>query len=83
MATQVKSMNEGIDIDDTNLSILLYADDIVILAPNDSNSQCMLNGVISGDKVLIVVGQILFILDLALLSVQQLVLIVMIIISAM
>ena len=76
-------MHKGIDIDGTNLSILLYADDTVILAPNESNLQCMLNGVISGDKVLIVVGQILFILDLALLSVQQLVLIVMIIISAM
>ena len=36
-------MNKGIDIDGTNLSILLYADDIVILAPNESNLQCMLN----------------------------------------
>jgi hypothetical protein len=30
-------------IDGTNLSILLYADDIPILAPNESNLQCMLN----------------------------------------
>ena len=36
-------MNKGIDIDGTDLSILLYADDIVILAPNESNLQCMLN----------------------------------------
>jgi hypothetical protein len=43
LATQIKSMNKGIDIDGTNLSILLYADDIVILAPNESNLQCMLN----------------------------------------
>jgi hypothetical protein len=42
-------MHKGIDIDGTNLSILLYADDTVILAPNESNLQCMLNGVISGD----------------------------------
>ena len=42
MATQIKSMNKRIDIDGTNLSLLLYADDIVILAPNESNLQCML-----------------------------------------
>jgi hypothetical protein len=49
LATQIKSMNKRIDIDGTNLSLLLYADDIVILAPNESNLQFMLNCVNKGE----------------------------------
>ena len=39
----VKSLNKGIPIGDQNLSILLYADDIVILSENASDLQIMLD----------------------------------------
>ena len=45
LATEIKSLNKGIDVDYINVSILLYADDIVLLSPNESNLQCMLDHV--------------------------------------
>ena len=52
LAIGVKGMNCGIDIDGLNLSILLYADDIVIMVPDEKKLQDMLdlymNGVVNG-----------------------------------
>lgn len=42
LATGVKELNCGIDINDFNLSILLYADDIVLMAPDENSLQKML-----------------------------------------
>ena len=40
----INSLNAGIPIDDTNMvSILLYADDVVLLAPDEESLQRMLN----------------------------------------
>ena len=36
-------MNFGIDIDDLQLSILLYADDVALIAPDAESLQLMLN----------------------------------------
>ena len=41
--TCVKDLNCGIEIDTGELSILLYADDIVLMAPSVKNLQKMLN----------------------------------------
>ena len=41
----VKSLNKGVPIGDQNLSILLYADDIIILSENASDLQSMLDSV--------------------------------------
>jgi hypothetical protein len=43
LARDIKSLNCGINIDDTMVSILLYADDIVLLAPTEEKLQCMLD----------------------------------------
>ncbi|KAK6191131.1 hypothetical protein SNE40_002872 [Patella caerulea] len=43
LAQEIKNLNLGIDIDGFNLSILLYADDIVLLATCEKNLQLMLN----------------------------------------
>ena len=43
LATGIKDLNCGIEINDINLSILLYADDIVLIAPSESALQTMLN----------------------------------------
>ena len=43
LAQEIKQVNLGIPIDDVNLSILLYADDIVLVAVNEINLQKMLN----------------------------------------
>ena len=39
----VKQMRLGVDIDDQELTILLYADDIALIAPNVQSFQLMLN----------------------------------------
>ncbi|MES9881007.1 MAG: reverse transcriptase family protein [Sedimenticola sp.] len=45
LADRLKSLNCGIDIDGYNLCVLLYADDIAIIAPNEESLQTMLNEV--------------------------------------
>ena len=43
LATNIKNLNLGIKMGDINLSILLYADDIAIIAENEKDLQTMLN----------------------------------------
>lgn len=43
LAQEIKQGNFGVSIEDMNLSILLYADDIVLIAENEVNLQNMLN----------------------------------------
>lgn len=43
LAQEIKRANLGIDIDDLNLSILLYADDIVLVAEEEAKLQKMLD----------------------------------------
>ena len=43
LATGIKELNLGVDVDGCNVSILLYADDIVLIALNENNLQCMLD----------------------------------------
>ncbi len=43
LAQEIKQVNLGVRIEDMNLSILLYADDIVLIAENEVNLQNMLN----------------------------------------
>lgn len=43
LVTDVKSLNLGIDIDGCKVSILLYADDIVLIAESESDLQKMLD----------------------------------------
>ena len=43
LATGIKDSNCGIEIDTGELSILQYADDIVLMAPSVKNLQKMLN----------------------------------------
>ena len=43
LATGIKNLNCGLDINDYNLSILLYADDIVLIAPSERALQKMLS----------------------------------------
>ena len=43
LAREIKTLNLGVDIDDLQLSILLYADDISLIAPDASSLQKMLN----------------------------------------
>jgi hypothetical protein len=45
LALSVKALTMGVDIDNYNVSLLLYADDIVLIAPNANNLQIMLNNV--------------------------------------
>ncbi|KAK3104741.1 hypothetical protein FSP39_009031 [Pinctada imbricata] len=42
LATEVKNLNKGIDIGSDKLSILLYADDIALIAENESDMELML-----------------------------------------
>ncbi len=37
LAQEIKQASLGVSIDDVNLSILLYADDIVLIAENEFN----------------------------------------------
>ena len=50
LAVEVKSLNCGIDIDICNVSILLYADDIVLLSPDETSLQQMLDVIVSWCK---------------------------------
>lgn len=43
LAAEIKQMNLGIDIGELQLSILLYADDIALIAPDADSLQLMLN----------------------------------------
>ena len=43
LAEEIKALNKGIEINADNVSILLYADDIVLIAPTEENMQAMLD----------------------------------------
>ena len=43
LATEIKDLNVGVPVPDIDISLLLYADHIVILAPNEEKLQSMLN----------------------------------------
>ncbi|MCG8113538.1 MAG: reverse transcriptase family protein [Candidatus Thiodiazotropha taylori] len=43
LAQEIKSLNTGVDIDEVQLSILLYADDVALIAPDANSLQIMLN----------------------------------------
>ena len=45
LAVEVKSLRCGVDIDGRQVTILLYADDIVLLAPNESSLQKQLHAI--------------------------------------
>jgi hypothetical protein len=47
LAVEIKGMNKGVKIGNQNISILLYADDIVLLAENEENLQIMLDHMFS------------------------------------
>ncbi len=42
-AKEIKDLNIGISIGDISISILTYADDIVLLAENEKDLQCRLD----------------------------------------
>jgi hypothetical protein len=43
LVNEINSLNKGIIINDLQVSVLLYADDVVIVAENEDNLQTMLN----------------------------------------
>ena len=43
LADKIKNLNLGIKIGDTEISILMYADDIILIAETQEGLQCMLN----------------------------------------
>ncbi|CAC5389157.1 unnamed protein product [Mytilus coruscus] len=43
LADDIRSLNAGVDIGDLYVSILLYADDVALMAPNEQNLQKMLD----------------------------------------
>ena len=43
LANEIKQMNLGVDIDELQLSILLYADDVALSAPDADSLQLMLD----------------------------------------
>ena len=50
LAVQVKNLNKGVQIDDYNLSILLYADDIALISSSEIGLQYSLDTVDSWCK---------------------------------
>ena len=45
LATEIKLLNAGVELDDCTISLLLYADDIVLIAPDEVSLQTQLNAV--------------------------------------
>ena len=43
LATEIKNLNAGVDTSDGTVGILLYADDIALIAPSEKNLQKMLD----------------------------------------
>ena len=43
LALRIKAMGKGVHVDNEHISILLYADDIVLIAENETDLQYMLN----------------------------------------
>ena len=43
LATEIKDLNVGVPVADIDISLLVYADDTVLLAPNEEKLQSMLN----------------------------------------
>ena len=43
LAEEIKRLNCGVNLDDTIVSVFLYADDIVLIAPTAENLQRMLD----------------------------------------
>ena len=43
LALRIKSLGKGVNIDNENVSILMYADDILLMAENEEDLQHMLN----------------------------------------
>ena len=43
LAEDIKTLNKGISIREQNISILLYVDDIVLIAKNETDLQCMID----------------------------------------
>ena len=43
LAIEIKNLNQGVLINDFQVSVLLYADDIVFLSESENGLQCMLN----------------------------------------
>ena len=41
LAEDIRALNIGVDIDDLNVSILLYADDIALIAPDERSLKNM------------------------------------------
>jgi hypothetical protein len=49
LAFEIKKLNKGIDIDGFTLCLLLFADDIALIAESEENLQEMLDCVINGN----------------------------------
>ena len=52
LALKINALGKGIKIDDESVSILLYADDVVLLAENETDLQCMLNVWVIGETLI-------------------------------
>ncbi len=42
LAEEIKTLNKGVQVDDRNVAIMLYADDIICIANNEVDLQCMI-----------------------------------------
>jgi hypothetical protein len=43
LADDIRALNAGVELDKLNISILLYADDVALIAPDEQNLQKMLD----------------------------------------